>query len=232
MIRHTNSFIISMIIHTLLIAILFVSYKYISPSFSEKKETMVCVSLSCMAEHKPNKENVKAEAQKKEKKIIKKSKPKKIKKRKEPVKKKVYVKELPKKIEESKIVEVISTPLEKNIPKSHVLVTPTTSEVVIKESKIVTAEKKYVDENLVRITQLLRENLYYPRRARKRGVQGEVLVKFNLSSNAEVTAIEVISSKNDILSRAAIKTINDLSYKFPKPKETLTLSVPIVYRLK
>jgi len=222
MIRHTNSFIISMIIHTLLIATLFVSYKYISPSFSEKKEEMVCINLSCMAVPKDKEKTVKKEPKQVEKKVIQKSKPKKIKKKLEPVKKKVYVKKTPQKIEEQKSVEVISKPQVKVIPKSHLPVTPT---------KTVSAEKKYVDENIAKIAQLLQENLYYPRRARKRGVQGEVLVKFNLSQNAEVTNAKVVSSKSDILSRGAIKTINDLSFKFPKPKESLTLSVPITYKL-
>jgi len=230
MIRHTNSFIISMIIHTLFIAALFISYKYISPSLSEKKETMVCVNLSCMVEHE-KKKITKVVPSQVEKKVIQKSKPKKIKNELEPVKKKVYVQKVPKKIEEEQSVEVVSKPQVKKITKSHVLVTPTKSEVVIKESKRVSAEKKYVDENLVKIAQLLQENLYYPRRARKRGVQGEVLVKFNLSQNAEVTNVKVLSSKSDILSRGAIKTINDLSFKFPKPKEKLTLSVPILYKL-
>jgi protein TonB len=79
--------------------------------------------------------------------------------------------------------------------------------------------------------QLLQENLYYPRRARKRGIIGEVLVKFKLSMDAKVYSIEVLSSKSDILSRAAIKTIEDLSGKFPKPNKELTLNVPINYTL-
>ena len=48
----------------------------------------------------------------------------------------------------------------------------------------------------------------------------------------KVYDIKIIKSKSDILSRAAMKTIMDLSGKFPKPQKRLTLHVPIGYELK
>lgn len=95
-----------------------------------------------------------------------------------------------------------------------------------------TVAEIYVDENLKEIVTLLQENLYYPRRARRRGLEGDVVVKFKLSKNAVVSSIEVVSSQSDILSRGAIKTIENLSTVFPKPKEELVLKVPISYKLK
>jgi len=242
MIRHTNSFIFSIIIHALFIISLFLLYKYISPSFSSKKEEQVCVNLSCVVECVHKEKTLQQKPKPIEKKVIKKSKPKKIEKKTELRRKKIYVKKAPKKVEKKIIEEVVEeekivenpTPistLPKKVTKSYVVVTPTEREVIIKETQLVTAQKKYVDDNLAKIARLLQENLYYPRRARKRGVQGEVLVKFNLSQNAEVTNVQVLSSPSDILSRGAIRTINDLSFKFPKPKENLTLSVPIIYKL-
>lgn len=236
MIRHTNSFIISLLLHTLLVATLFISYEYISPSFCEKKEEKkVCMNLSCMMKHEQVEKKVIQKPKPIVKKTIKKSKPKKIEKKVVPAKKRVYVKEAPKEVvveeEIVELVEVVQTPA-KEAEKSHVVVTPTKSEIVMQETKSVSSEQKYVDENLAKIAKLLQENLYYPRRARKRGVEGEVVVKFELRVNAEVSNIKIISSNSDVLSRGAIKTIEDLSFKFPKPKENLTLSVPIVYKLK
>lgn len=234
MIRHTNSFIISLLIHTLIVASLFISYEYISPTFCEKEE-MVCMSLSCMVKNEEVEKKVEVKPKPIVKKVIQKSKPKKIEKKIVPLKKKVYVKEAPKEVvveeEIVEVVEVVQTP-PKEVVKSHVVVTPTKSEIVIEETKKVSPEKKYVDENLAKIAKLLQENLYYPRRARKRGVEGEVVVKFELRVNAEVAKIQVLKSNSDILSRGAIKTIENLSFKFPKPKENLTLSVPITYKLK
>jgi protein TonB len=93
-------------------------------------------------------------------------------------------------------------------------------------------EQDYLQEHLSRISKLLQENLYYPRRARKRGIVGEVVVTFILTREGIAKFIEVQSSKSEILSRAAIKTIENLSGYFPKPTEELILHVPIAYRLK
>jgi protein TonB len=88
-----------------------------------------------------------------------------------------------------------------------------------------------MEKNLEKIVALLKENLYYPRRARKRGVEGEVLVSFRLLKNAEVCDIKVLNSPSDILSRGAIRTLEELSSKFPKPEQELNLKVPIYYKL-
>ena len=97
-----------------------------------------------------------------------------------------------------------------------------------KESRLA---QEYINENIKQISKLLSENLYYPRSARKRKIQGEVMVKFKLSRSAKAYDIEVTSSENEILSRAAIRTIENLSEKFPSPQEELILHVPITYKL-
>jgi protein TonB len=58
-----------------------------------------------------------------------------------------------------------------------------------------------------------------------------VVVKFTLQKDAQVTDIKIISSQNDILSRGARKTLENLSGEFPRPEEALTLTVPISYSL-
>jgi len=145
------------------------------------------------------------------------------------VKKKIE-KQVEKRVEKKRKIIVEDAPQEvieiqeevKNV-ESHVLVTP---------PPLDTPQEEYVEENLAKIIELLQENLYYPRRARKRGVQGEVVVSFKLSTSAEVSDVKIVSSQSDILSRGAIRTIENLSFKFPKPKENLDLSVPIYYKLQ
>jgi len=95
----------------------------------------------------------------------------------------------------------------------------------------VSAQQEYKNNNLAKIAQLLQDNLYYPRRARKRGIEGEVKVSFVIHKDAQLSNIKVLSSSSDILSRAAIKTLEKLSGKFPKPSQELTLTVPIGYYL-
>ena len=91
--------------------------------------------------------------------------------------------------------------------------------------------KEYVDKNLIKIRELINNSLYYPKSARRRGIVGKVELKFEISTEGEVYNIEIVSSKSDILSRAATKTIQKLSGKFPKPTQKLNISVPIVYKL-
>jgi len=113
-----------------------------------------------------------------------------------------------------------------------------TSSKVTTKQKLESTEKKqdqivqeYISSHIQEISKLLRENLYYPRSARKRGIQGKVTVQFTLSKNAEVSNIIILESKNETLSRSAIKTIQNISDKFPKPPENLILNVPINYSL-
>lgn len=93
-------------------------------------------------------------------------------------------------------------------------------------------EEEYLEEHLQKIVTLLQKNLYYPRMARERAIVGEVVVRFLIQENGEVQDIEIISSKSEVLSKAAMKTIESLSGIFPKPKENLLLQLPINYSLK
>lgn len=207
----------------------FLSYQLISSSFSSSKEEIICIKLlsPCEIKKEPSIvtkkvvkiEKIKQITQKRIKKVTQKSKPK----------KRVAI--VPKLEEENSQKEniVVKKLILSDPPKTKTK-TKTTEEETISTPQV-TFEEKYMEENLAKIVELLQENLYYPRRARKRGNEGEVIVSFKLSVDAEVTDVMVISSTSDVLSRGAIKTIENLSYKFPKPKKNLDLKVPIIYKL-
>ncbi|MFK5938916.1 MAG: energy transducer TonB [Sulfurimonas sp.] len=93
-------------------------------------------------------------------------------------------------------------------------------------------QKQYINDNLAKISLLLSDNLYYPRRARKRGIVGKVILKFNILQDGSVNAVKIISSNSEILSKAATKTIKNLSGKFPKPNQKLSIQIPIEYKLQ
>ena len=95
----------------------------------------------------------------------------------------------------------------------------------------ITPEDAYVKEHITEIMALLRKNLYYPRMARKRGIQGKVTVSFELLENGEIKNIKIVEAGRDILARAAVTTIERLEGKFPLPNEVLVLHVPIMYQL-
>lgn len=185
------------------------------PSFEEEKiQENISVKLCCVVEKKS------------EVKVMQKPTPL----RKEEIKKEIpqlvapVVKEKVELVQEQKKEEVQETVEE--------LQTAEAEPEQIPHAKEVTIAQAYVNEHIKRLVRLLQENLYYPRSARKRGIEGSVTVRFVLKKDATVHSIEVLSSNSEILSRAAVKTIQNLSGKFPKPKEELTLSVPILYDLK
>ncbi|MDA3908010.1 MAG: TonB family protein [Sulfurimonas sp.] len=231
MIRHGSSFFFSLMFHVTLLIALFFTWKNIPSINKVDCEDKVCIQLCDMIVKKPlDKPTPKPKSKPKPiPKKINKPKVKPI-----PVVKKIeIVKEIPEvvpeEIKEEKTVE------EKPLEVTQIVQDVTSEEDVIVEdtdAKQARLAEEYMQENIAKIIQLLQDNLYYPRRARKRGTTGEVTVRFKLSTNAVAHSIEVISSKSVILSRAAIKTIENLSGKFPKPNEELILYVPINYSLK
>jgi len=225
MIRHSNSFIFSIFIHIAIFIALFFSYQQLKPEVKKQKvETLLCVKLSVMQDKvvRPISPKIKTHKVKPvEVKYVQKSVKKRVVKKQIIIKKNVLV-------SESIVKKTPSKKEEEVIPKK-------TKEISTKVVKVIKAkvapEKEYIDENIAKIIALLKENLYYPRRARKRGIQGEVLVHFTLSSKAEISNIEVLSSSSEVLSRGAIQTISNVNNILPKPKQEITFNIPISYML-
>ena len=154
------------------------------------------------------------------KRVVKKKVVKKVAKPKRKPPKKVII---PKKVETPAVIEVpvaVTKVVEPVIPP----------EVI--EVPVQTPKEKYLEEHLKVIAQLLRKYLYYPKRARKRRIEGKVHVEFTLLKNGTIEGINVIKGSKDILNRAAVTTIKKLSGKVPKPTESITIEIPIVFRLK
>ena len=198
-------------------------------------EKRVCIKLCDFKCESEIKEKVKIKPQvKKEVKPIKPVKQKKLIKK--AIKKKVIVKKVI--VKKPKVKPTpIKIPIQKEIKPKIVEAVKVkkfeeTPKPIIKEVSEEELTQEYIQDNISKIVELLKDNLYYPRRARKKGISGEVIVSFTLHTNSKVSEIKVVKSKKEILSRAAIKTIEDLSGKFPKPKEELNIQLPIVYSLQ
>jgi len=217
MIRYSNSFIFSIFIHIAIFIALFFSYQQLKPEVKKQKvETLLCVKLSVIQDKvvRPIIPKIKTHKVKQvEVKYVQKSVKNRV------VKKQVIIK---------KNVLVSENIVKKTPPQKKQEVSPKVVKVI--KAKVA-PEKEYIDENIAKIIALLKENLYYPRRARKRGIQGEVLVHFTLSSKAEISNIEVLSSSSEVLSRGAIQTISNVNNILPKPKQEITFNIPISYIL-
>jgi len=235
MIRHSSSFFISLVIHSILLILVVITYKTYYSKKEEVCETRICVELRELESQKELKKPIV-----KPKKIVKKQKkkPKEKKKKKKPTPTpKANLVPVIQKITEPKIIEeqIVETPSEVKKVQAVVIKPKEKSIQELKNEKNIKQEniiKEYEKVNTQEISRLIKENLYYPRSARKRGITGKVIVKFMLEKTANVSSVVVVKSNSDILTRAAIKTIESLSGKFPKPQENITLNIPISYNLK
>ena len=261
MIRQRNSFLISIFIHLLLLFSIFYIWNSFLDTKSVETPKKVCLKLSQLEQKETQepKKTVKKDVE--AKKIIEpKSEPLKVPHRvkeksiekKEVVEpKKTVKKNVEKKIIEPKKELIVKEPfkeLEQTAEKIDIKpiykepkpdtkkiqkLPQTTPQVQKKDFKQEQKEltQEYIELNIQKITELLRENLNYPRSARKRNITGCVSVKFTLKVDSKAYNIKIIDSNSDILSRGAIKTIENLSGKFPKPKTDINLIVPITYTL-
>ena len=224
--HHFRSLFISAGIHLLILLSLFYSFKLISSNIGKTDEKKVCIKLGQVVEvaQASRKKEIKQEPVVQHK--VQKKSPKKV----QPPTKKPLLKE--KKVIEQKVDKAKPLQEQKIVQKSVSKSSPTK---VVSPSKISkqkeSSQTKYIHTYIDEIVRLLQENLYYPRRARKKGIEGEITVRFLLDCDAKVSDIEVLSSNSELLSRAAIKTIENLSEEFPKPKEDLILTIPISYHL-
>ena len=237
MIRRRSSFFISLSVHSFILLFVLFLYNYVTPPKKEQRVSIKlcqCVVSSCTC--KPKHQEVTTTPVKKEKYIVQKQTSSKQEQEIEEPKKKVVSQKIIQKNIQTEAVKQDSLPLAQNtatIPMLQAKQTP--SKPLIQENKIQTAkpsvQKQYIQTNLSVINSMLQENFYYPLSARKRGIQGEVVVKFTLLKNSTIKDIIVTKTPQEILSNAAIKTIESLNGKLPAPSEELLLELPINYNL-
>ncbi len=244
-IRLTKSFLYSLLLHGTIVLLVIALYLASQPEKNVAGEKRCKVMLTQVCECLPEKRVVKPPVVEKQTKPQ--SKKKQVKKEAVPVVKEEFVvQKLSEVVDEvteeevaltSETVEneaVVDTEAKELIvtPEVPVVLSPAAQQPIdAPPAEEMTPEDAYIKAHISEIMALLRKNLYYPRMARKRGIEGKVLVRFELLQNGEIRNIEVVESERDILARAAVTTIERLEGKFPLPDETLVLNVPIMYQL-
>lgn len=89
------------------------------------------------------------------------------------------------------------------------------------------------DEFLSKIQLAISKKNKYPRIARIRGLEGEVLIEFTLDVDGTLQGLKIIqSSAGDILNENALKAIVSASKDFPKPEQRVRIKIPIAYFLR
>ncbi len=88
------------------------------------------------------------------------------------------------------------------------------------------------DEFLSKIRLAISNNNVYPRIARIRGLEGEIMVEFILNADGSMEGLKILhSNAGDILNKSALRAVDDAHKDFPLPKHRVRIKVPIVYSL-
>lgn len=88
------------------------------------------------------------------------------------------------------------------------------------------------DEFLAQIRLSIANHNPYPRIARMRGLEGEVMVEFILNSDGSLEGLKILQSNaSEILNKTALKAVSEAHKNFPTPKQKVRIKVPIIYNL-
>ncbi|PAF47329.1 hypothetical protein BKH46_04400 [Helicobacter sp. 12S02634-8] len=89
------------------------------------------------------------------------------------------------------------------------------------------------DEFLAKIQSAISKKNKYPRIARIRGLEGEVIIEFILNEDGSMQGLKIIqSTAGDILNDNALKAVLSASKDFPLPKQRVRIKIPIAYTLR
>ena len=186
---------------------------------------------------KPIEEKIEKEAEETPKEII----PKEIKKEvKKPIEKKKEITKktiIPKKLKPIKEVENQEITKKMQIVEDIVVnkdiqiqETPTTPIPQTNANQIENDKKAYLDENLLKIRNLINQNVKYPKRARKLSIEGIVTVKFKILENGTIENLIIIDG-HKFLQEATIEAIQEASKNFPKANTSIEIQIPIEYKI-
>lgn len=152
--------------------------------------------------------------------IVEKVKPKKIKK----------VRKKPKKVRKKKVVKKrvkVKEPVIKELPPE-----PIVEQVIAPVVKVDTSS--ILDAYTSKIRREIRQNLIYPKMAKRMRMQGVVRVAFDVRKDGSIENIRVLNSPKKLLAKGAMKTLRSLSLP-PIPSELneeyLNIKIPIEFKL-
>ena len=246
--KNISSFILSVSIHILLVVALAGSYLTIQKRLEANKtsnEKLLCIDLAsykpCPIPKKDHTTTFKKETKpkKKSKKNTPKTTRKKVKKEIEKKKKEPKHSIQKTTTAKQKKIETKTTKLQTKISQKRA--TANTKKKNLPAKKCIKEASKqkqnksytsrYISKNISIIRKLIAENLYYPRKARRRHIEGTVKVRFTLTQDGKISEMQIISNSPKILSKAAVTTLQDIEDLLPHPDEEITITLPIVYKI-
>lgn len=242
--RYLNSFFLTVLIYVSIATLFLFANPFEKLQSEKKEEKKIRLNYVQIVKPKPEKNVQKNQTKAKElvvekkvKKVI--TKPKKI-ETKKIVKAKVK-KKIVKKVEKKKIVKKTKKEIVKNIPKKINKPKNTPIEKVVTKQikkpinptpikKVVNYEEDFLANHLHMIKKEIQKNIMYSKRARKLKIEGKVLVEFCLTKSGEIKRVKTLKG-HKLLQKSTIEAIYSASANFPKVQKTITIRVPIEYRL-
>lgn len=241
--RYLNSFLITTIIYVGLISLFLFTNPFEKISQNKKdEEKKISLNYVQIVKQKvvPIKEEIKKVTTEKvehiQNKIIEKKIVKKVESKKSVIKKetkKIIAKKTEKPIKkvEEKIIENF---VKKEIPKNEVVeklvnVKPQTKKIITAQ-KTPSYEECFLQEHLLQIRKEIQKHVKYSKKAKKLKIQGKVLVEFALNTNGTIDYIKTLEG-HKFLQKSTIDAIYSASSNFPKVEKSITIKIPIEYKL-
>lgn len=86
------------------------------------------------------------------------------------------------------------------------------------------------------IDKKITQNLFYPEKAKRRGIEGEIKIKIEISKDGELISYQIISKKNNlILEEASIQTLQKIfpieELKIKNAEENFSTIITLLYKL-
>jgi len=85
------------------------------------------------------------------------------------------------------------------------------------------------------VSEYMAKNIVYPEAAKKKNIQGRVVIKFVVDKEGNVTSAQAVKSDNEILSKEALRVVNNMPKWAPGEKAGKPVAVyyhlPVVFKL-
>ncbi len=231
----TKGFGISVAVHAMFFFAFFTAATYtqsekkiISLDFSimDGNQSVVSKGKNLVAEAK----KVKAVKSKPKPKPIEKKKP--IEKPKEPeIKEELTTEPASEVVEKTEVIEEVIQPDTETVDQEMIAQTDNANSNSTTDNSAAAAKAKYVKQHFAYIKERIEKEFVYPRIARRRGMEGKVIVSFVICEDGTVHDVKIVeSSGHKILDDNAIACVKRAA-PFPPPPARAELVFPITYKL-
>lgn len=217
-------FIASLILHSLLIA-MFVTID--KPSQISKKSNNVSINLSNIQNVNPTQNHPIAQHKKERKSKQQPRKPKEV------VKKEIKPQQNTPKIIEEK-PQVVEEIIEESLVESNETSDVSNDFNDTQNANMGGGGVQTLDKNselFIMIKSIIDKNNQYPRMARKRGIEGSVVVEFVLFKNGDISDIKILTKAHKSLNQSAVNAIKRSYKDFPSMDNNVRISITISYEL-